>query len=143
MKRLTYLFVIAALTLVYTNAFAQTEEPVIPATHGVNFVDADGDGYNDNAPDHDGDGIPNGADPDYTPLNGQGGGSRFVDLNGDGINDNAGKGNRSDAKGKGGYGPKDGAGNQGVGPKDGSGNGAGDGTNAGTGSQTQKRRGKK
>ena len=33
--------------------------------HGRQFVDKDGDGYNDNAPDHDGDGIPNGQDPDY------------------------------------------------------------------------------
>lgn len=32
------------------------------------FVDKNGDGYNDNAPDADGDGIPNGKDPDYTPL---------------------------------------------------------------------------
>lgn len=32
---------------------------------GKNFVDLDGDGFNDNAPDHDGDGIPNGLDPDY------------------------------------------------------------------------------
>ena len=42
--------------------------------HGKGFVDADGDGYNDNAPDHDGDGIPNlaeyaqGTDPcSFTP----------------------------------------------------------------------------
>ena len=32
---------------------------------GKNFVDLDGDGFNDNAPDHDADGIPNGLDPDY------------------------------------------------------------------------------
>lgn len=30
------------------------------------FIDEDGDGFNDNAPDHDGDGIPNGIDPDYS-----------------------------------------------------------------------------
>lgn len=29
------------------------------------FVDKNGDGYNDNAPDDDGDGIPNCLDPDY------------------------------------------------------------------------------
>ncbi len=29
------------------------------------FIDKNGDGYNDNAPDHDNDGIPNGLDPDY------------------------------------------------------------------------------
>jgi hypothetical protein len=33
--------------------------------NGKNFVDLDGDGFNDNAPDHDGDEIPNGLDPDY------------------------------------------------------------------------------
>lgn len=33
--------------------------------HGYRFIDKDGDGYNDNAPDHDGDGVPNGVDSDY------------------------------------------------------------------------------
>ena len=33
--------------------------------HSNGFVDANGDGYNDNAPDADGDGIPNGRDEDY------------------------------------------------------------------------------
>ena len=32
---------------------------------GSNFIDLNGDGFNDNAPDHDGDGIPNGLDEDY------------------------------------------------------------------------------
>jgi hypothetical protein len=37
------------------------------------FVDDNGDGYNDLAPDADGDGIPNGLDPDYVrPLDGTG-----------------------------------------------------------------------
>ena len=31
-------------------------------------MDKDNDGYNDNAPDHDGDGIPNGLDPDWKKL---------------------------------------------------------------------------
>jgi len=54
-----------------------------------NFVDADGDGYNDNAPDHDGDGIPNGIDPDYIKLNKRENESiEYIDSNGDGINDN-------------------------------------------------------
>ena len=55
------------------------------------FVDKDGDGYNDNAPDHDGDGIPNGLDPDWLKLKKEKGKDkklRFVDLDGDGINDN-------------------------------------------------------
>jgi hypothetical protein len=59
--------------------------------HGQHFIDKDGDGYNDNAPDHDGDGIPNGLDPDYQKLKKQyrkGSRHKFVDLDGDGINDN-------------------------------------------------------
>jgi len=37
------------------------------------FVDEDGDGFNDLAPDADGDGIPNGLDPDYVkPEDGTG-----------------------------------------------------------------------
>ncbi len=62
--------------------------------HGKGFVDLDGDGYNDNAPDHDGDGIPNGLDPDYRKGKMRG----FVDLDGDGINDNAGFGARKHGK---------------------------------------------
>jgi hypothetical protein len=50
------------------------------------FVDLDGDGYNDNAPDHDGDGIPNRLDPDWKGRN-RGGNQPFADLNGDGVND--------------------------------------------------------
>ncbi len=52
--------------------------------------DVDGDGYNDNAPDHDGDGIPNGLDPDWQKLKagkGKKKSNRYVDLDGDGIND--------------------------------------------------------
>lgn len=56
--------------------------------HGSHFVDANGDGYNDNAPDVDGDGIPNGQDPDYV-RSGRGHGRGFVDADGDGFNDNA------------------------------------------------------
>ena len=41
--------------------------------HGAGFVDLNGDGINDNAVDSDGDGIPNGQDPDYTkPQDGTG-----------------------------------------------------------------------
>ena len=49
------------------------------------FIDANGDGYNDNAPDHDGDGIPNGLDPDYSKK--QNRKMHYIDANGDGIND--------------------------------------------------------
>jgi len=52
--------------------------------HSQQFVDNDGDGFNDNAPDHDGDGIPNGLDPDWKKHQE----NKFVDLDGDGINDN-------------------------------------------------------
>jgi hypothetical protein len=55
--------------------------------HGPKFVDKDGDGFNDNAPDHDGDGIPNGLDADYKRP-GKEGKKKFVDLDGDGIDDN-------------------------------------------------------
>jgi len=55
------------------------------------FIDENGDGFNDNAMDHDGDGIPNGQDADYDGAKARKGkGARgFVDEDGDGINDNA------------------------------------------------------
>lgn len=58
--------------------------------HKRNFVDKNGDGYNDNAPDHDGDGIPNGLDQDYIKLKQQRNKGKlpYIDLDGDGINDN-------------------------------------------------------
>jgi hypothetical protein len=59
------------------------------AKHGKYFVDKNGDGYNDNAPDHDGDGIPNGLDPDYLKIKKRGSSNLpYIDLDGDGINDN-------------------------------------------------------
>lgn len=122
MKKLLSILALVVLIAAYSNLSAQTQNP--PINHGKNFVDANGDGYNDNAPDADGDGIPNGLDPDYTGAKLQK--NKFVDLNGDGINDNAGQKGRKN--GKGGYGPQDGIGNKGVGPKNGTGNGAGSGT---------------
>ena len=65
------------------------------------FIDEDGDGYNDNAPDHDGDGIPNGLDPDWQKLKREQKRKqkhRFVDLDGDGIDDNLVKDEQSDAE---------------------------------------------
>jgi len=62
-------------------AFAQTadEATTPPIQHGPNFIDENGDGFNDLAPDDDSDGIPNGQDADYVrpqdgsgPKNGQG-----------------------------------------------------------------------
>lgn len=90
---------IAALTVVFTLLMGMTifsyaqDTPVPtppPVVHGPGFVDANGDGINDNAPDADGDGIPNGQDPDYLGSKFRGGNSSkgFIDANGDGINDN-------------------------------------------------------
>lgn len=42
---------------------AQKDDNNVPC--GKHFVDKNGDGYNDNAPDTDGDGIPNCLDPDF------------------------------------------------------------------------------
>jgi len=58
-----------ALTLIIANtqdSYAQGK----PANKG--FVDANGDGYNDNAADDDGDGIPNGQDEDFEQGTGMG-----------------------------------------------------------------------
>jgi hypothetical protein len=76
------LLVIAVIAFVPNALTAQEKN----AEHGAGFVDENGDGFNDNAPDHDGDGIPNGRDEDYV---GRGTGKGFVDEDGDGINDNA------------------------------------------------------
>ncbi|MCX6169469.1 MAG: hypothetical protein NTX65_09020 [Ignavibacteriales bacterium] len=130
MKKFVSLVALFAILIAYSNIYAQTQNPNPPAQHGKGFVDKNGDGYNDNAPDHDGDGIPNGVDPDYKGPKLQK--NKFVDLNGDGINDNAGKGKRGGKNGKGGYGPGNGTGNNGVGPKNGTGNGVGTGTSTGT-----------
>jgi len=95
MKRLTSLLTIAGLfILLASNVNAQTT----PTQHGAKFVDLNGDGFNDNAPDADGDGIPNGQDADYTGS--KVGQKSFVDANGDGINDNA-KGKNKSGKGTG------------------------------------------
>ena len=91
MKRfITLTATMAFLLALTTFSFAQdTPPPTPPVGHGPGFVDANGDGINDNAPDHDGDGIPNGQDPDYVPVNPDQGKrfGGFVDEDGDGIND--------------------------------------------------------
>lgn len=134
MKNLFTIIFLTVLFAVFSETYAQsTDTTKAPVKHGRNFVDANGDGYNDNAPDHDGDGIPNGVDPDYTGAKVQKGKRAFVDLNGDGINDNAAQARAKRGKG---YGPADGTGNKGVAPKNGSGNnpGSNDGTsNQGSG----------
>jgi hypothetical protein len=47
---------------------------------GTNFIDLDSDGFNDNAPDHDGDGIPNGLDADYVKNSQDGSGYQNGEL---------------------------------------------------------------
>ena len=74
-----------------SNVFAQDSSKVNTNNPGKNqsrkFVDKDGDGYNDNAPDHDGDGIPNGLDADYIKFKKRKH-LKYTDADGDGINDN-------------------------------------------------------
>lgn len=94
MKRFSLLLAAAILTMALglnSPVLAQTETESDPVQHGPHFIDEDGDGFNDNAPDTDGDGIPNGQDPDYQGA-GKQSGAGFVDEDGDGINDNAGLG---------------------------------------------------
>lgn len=63
-------------TMLAVGAFAQDAESETNGGNGqgvMGFVDEDGDGFNDLAPDADGDGIPNGLDEDYVaPENGAG-----------------------------------------------------------------------
>lgn len=106
--------------------------------HGVcQFIDEDGDGFNDLAPDADGDGIPNGLDEDFVkPADGTGSMIRWGqggELMFKAFGDAAGQymkmnGNR--------YGLGDGTGT-GEGPADGTGFGPGTGDCTGDGSGDQ------
>lgn len=93
MKKTTLTLLV--VTLLAGNALAaevqpQTSTKAIPATdiqHGPNFVDLNGDGFNDNAPDFDKDGIPNGMDSDWSRQRdgngrGQRDGSRYSNRRG-------------------------------------------------------------
>jgi len=85
----TGFFLIFSFSLLHSQDSTKTVGEKETVQHNQQFIDNDGDGYNDNAPDHDGDGIPNGLDPDWQRLNKrQRNRQRFVDLDGDGINDN-------------------------------------------------------
>lgn len=66
--------VVLLLVLGANSVTAQDNEPAEDPAQGIcRFVDEDGDGFNDLAPDADGDGIPNGLDPDYVrPEDGTG-----------------------------------------------------------------------
>jgi hypothetical protein len=65
MKALTTFALAAVLLLGLTFLSAPSAQAQTCQGNGKNFVDLNGDGFNDNAPDHDGDGIPNGLDDDY------------------------------------------------------------------------------
>jgi hypothetical protein len=136
-----------ALTVVATD---QAQAQSRPANKG--FVDANNDGINDNAQDADGDGIPNGQDPDYVGTS-AGNGRGFVDENGDGINDNAPDADgdgipngqdpdfvRGSGTGSGWHGGQSGqSGQGGVGTGDGTGTGTGDCDGTGPKGSTQRR----
>jgi len=72
------------------------------------FIDADGDGFNDLAPDADGDGIPNAYDEDFVPP--QDGTGAGYGGSGNGLGDGTGEGNGRRAGGAGVGGPGDGTG---------------------------------
>lgn len=144
-------FLVLVIGLLATAALAQddgedpgeTEGP--GQGHGVcQFIDEDGDGFNDLAPDADGDGIPNGLDPDFVkPEDGAGlqygwgmGDEEFGHF-GEGAGDGAGDGEM----GMNHYGPGDGTGetgpnedHTGFGPGEAIGEGEGEGGNDDSGS---------
>ncbi len=168
---ISILSIVVLMAVVFSaNVFAgRTNQDSQTKVKTKGFVDANQDGYNDLAPDADGDGIPNGRDEDYTGSKVRKNGKGFVDLNGYGINDNAfdsdgdgipngkdpdfvkpedgtgqknmkGKNNQNKSGGNK-YGPGNGTGNNGVGPKDGTGNGSGNGTGTCDGSGPKGNRG--
>ncbi len=74
----------------YAQDSTQSKHNKMRQRNRLQFVDKNGDGYNDLLPDHDGDGIPNSLDPDWQKMHKKGGHkkrARFIDLDGDGIND--------------------------------------------------------
>ncbi len=91
MKKLSIFAMVILSGLIILVTMPELSAQTVPAGHGKHFVDLNGDGYNDNAPDADGDGIPNGKDADYqkNPTAGGRFHRTFVDENGDGFNDNA------------------------------------------------------
>ena len=100
MKNLTIILTLFFTVLFLSGLSAQDSTKTQNGQQGQNpvFVDENGDGYNDNAPDHDGDGIPNGLDPDWIKLKKEQKkkeSGRFVDLDGDGIDDNLQKGEQA------------------------------------------------
>lgn len=117
---------IVALMAFGAPAGAQTDEQPGNGYRVGGFLDEDGDGFNDLAPDADGDGIPNGLDPDFEPV-GDGSGQRWGE--GDGVCDRDG----GFQAGPGAMGAGGGFGGEGPGSGSGFGPGAGDGTAGGGG----------
>lgn len=130
---------IALISLLASSVMAQDNDPVTDpgSGHGIcQFIDEDGDGFNDLAPDADGDGIPNGLDPDFVrPEDGTGNQYQtryrwgfLFDVFGNGFGAMAHQGNEDGHM----FGPGDGTGT-GSGPADGTGFGPGSGANPGDG----------
>jgi len=65
-----------SLKTVNVDSLKKTADTIKVHPAGRRFIDKDGDGFNDLAPDHDGDGIPNGLDKDYRRGRGNGKGFR-------------------------------------------------------------------
>lgn len=151
MKAPMFLFM-ATLLVILMAAGANAQDFGPGSGDGVcRFIDEDGDGFNDLAPDADGDGIPNGLDPDYVkPEDGTGLMNRWAHRYGELFRRYFGEDVIASMNGMGGhrYGPGDGTGT-GAGPGDGSGfgpgTGAGDcpgeGESSGSAQQVQERRG--
>ena len=136
------------MLLLAAGANAQDFGPDGDSPAQCRFVDEDGDGFNDLAPDADGDGIPNGLDPDYVkPEDGSGLMHRWARKYGELFQRYFGEEMMASMHGYR-YGPGDGTGT-GMGPGDGTGfgpgTGAGDcpgeGEGSGSAQQTQERRG--
>ncbi len=79
-------FVLAVMPAVPASAQGFFDNPLMQL-----FGGGDCDGINENAPDADGDGIPNGQDPDYVrSLDGSGSGSGVNSVTGTGVCDGTG-----------------------------------------------------
>lgn len=149
MKKYSLIIAVGMMALLLAaTADAQDFGPGTEGNGECRFIDEDGDGFNDLAPDADGDGIPNGLDPDYVkPEDGSGLMPRWARKYGELFQRYFGEDMVASMNGYR-YGPGDGSGT-GVGPGNGTGfgpgTGAGDGPGEGDGSgspqQTQERRG--
>lgn len=144
-----FLFATLLVGFLAFGANAQDFGPGSGDGNGVcRFIDENGDGFNDLAPDADGDGIPNGLDPDYVkPEDGTGLMHRWAHKYGELFRRYFGE-DAMAAMNSYQYGPADGTGT-GVGPGDGSGFGPGtgagdcpgDGDGSGSPQEVQERRG--